>query len=279
MSIQELCEVSIYGKPTFIRLDNKAVEASNQPAELERIIHLLTGESFINSPESKYKRQLENSRNFEILKPFSNSGDIPTYHLNCLCGESTCKTLFQTLHIPSKTYFGIGSVCLYRFNEDNSKEIYDMTKRNKCIDCDCSLVLKSSSNFKKNTNKYLNGRCEYCNNKFLKTKAIRYGELYLNVSYDEKDNAKHLGAKWNDKNKSWYVMIFDENRDKLIYTYGLKEINNEVDKAVIEKKVKNDRIYLKVSFDEKDNAKRLGALWDVEKNFGIVGVIIQIRIN
>lgn len=29
--------------------------------------------------------------------------------------------------------------------------------------------------------------------------------LYINVPYEEKDEAKSLGAKWNPKAKSWYV--------------------------------------------------------------------------
>ena len=36
------------------------------------------------------------------------------------------------------------------------------------------------------------------------------GRIYLNVPFDEKDDAKRLGARWDAQRKSWYVL---ENHD------------------------------------------------------------------
>ena len=42
--------------------------------------------------------------------------------------------------------------------------------------------------------------------------------IYLNVSYDQKDHAKSLGAKWDAQKKKWYAP--DETFTDLIETYG-----------------------------------------------------------
>ena len=36
--------------------------------------------------------------------------------------------------------------------------------------------------------------------------------IYLNVPYNEKDEAKKLGAKWESAKKSWYIL--DNNKSK-----------------------------------------------------------------
>lgn len=42
--------------------------------------------------------------------------------------------------------------------------------------------------------------------------------IYLNVSYDQKDHAKSLGAKWDAQKKKWYAP--DDTFTDLIETYG-----------------------------------------------------------
>ncbi len=53
-------------------------------------------------------------------------------------------------------------------------------------------------------------------------------KLYLNVPYAEKDEAKALGAKWNNKIKKWYIDTRFEN-----YIKFAKWILKETDEAVI----------------------------------------------
>lgn len=52
--------------------------------------------------------------------------------------------------------------------------------------------------------------------------------LYLNVPYEEKDEAKALGARWNAKVKKWYI---DAEREK--YVRFSKWILRDTDDAVI----------------------------------------------
>ena len=42
--------------------------------------------------------------------------------------------------------------------------------------------------------------------------------IYLNVSYDQKEHAKSLGAKWDAQKKKWYAP--DESFTDLIETYS-----------------------------------------------------------
>ena len=269
--IKELLETSIDGTMTYIRNDKMPIMAQNQQMELERIIHLLTGETFVyNEIGKKYHRYLKNPQNFKILKSFDHGNTtLPTNSLNCICGENTCTSLFQTKHIPTDICFGIGSVCLERFDKNNSKDIYHLVKRSKCLDCNCRLVFKSSSKYKKNTNKYLNGRCDDCHCEYIVSNRSN-GALYLDVKYNDKDYAKSLGALWCPSMKCWKIYYDNKNRDKLLDLYGLKKFENNYkeDDSSSEEDFEvhfDTKTYINVSYNQKDEAKKLGALWDVEK--------------
>lgn len=77
------------------------------------------------------------------------------------------------------------------------------------------------------------------------------------VSFDNKDQAKELGAKWNIKEKYWYAddNVSDENMKKLL------EMKNDV-KPIVAKAESVAKKYLKISYAKKDKAKSLGARWD-----------------
>ena len=75
---------------------------------------------------------------------------------------------------------------------------------------------------------------------------------YLSVPFSEKDEAKGLGARWDSSAKCWYMPAgADQSKfKKWITGNGTKTVK---------------KIYIKVSFDEKDEAKKLGAKWDGDK--------------
>ncbi len=76
--------------------------------------------------------------------------------------------------------------------------------------------------------------------------------IKLSVSYDDKDEAKKLGAKWSGKQETWYVL---EGTDlQPFYKWLSKEKKVELIMA--------NRDYLNVPKEEKDDAKALGAKWD-----------------
>lgn len=76
--------------------------------------------------------------------------------------------------------------------------------------------------------------------------------IKLSVPYDEKDEAKKLGAKWSAKQETWYVL--DGADLQPFYNWLPKEKKVELIMA--------SRDYLNVPREEKDEAKALGAKWD-----------------
>jgi len=81
------------------------------------------------------------------------------------------------------------------------------------------------------------------------------------VSFDNKDQAKALGAKWDVKKKLWYAPsnISKENMDGLV---ELKTTKTVITTTPKQPPSTEPRTYIKVSFSQKDKAKALGARWD-----------------
>jgi putative DNA primase/helicase len=85
--------------------------------------------------------------------------------------------------------------------------------------------------------------------------------LYLNVPYNEKDEAKSLGAKWDREKQSWYI---PEELDRLRF---LKWLESDITPDNVRQKenqaVKKEfRQYLVVPYGEREAAKAAGAFWD-----------------
>jgi hypothetical protein len=93
----------------------------------------------------------------------------------------------------------------------------------------------------------------------------RDSRILLDVPYDEKEQAKAIGARWNGEEKLWYAegsvdleklarwIPTPERRQEL-----LEEAAAKVDQAQREA----ERIVLDVPYDEKNRAKEAGARWD-----------------
>ena len=77
------------------------------------------------------------------------------------------------------------------------------------------------------------------------------------ITFDTKDSAKALGAKWNVKKKHWYVEenVSIEVMDQLIALKSQKSAPPTKEDDV-------KKTYIKISFAKKDRAKSLGARWD-----------------
>jgi len=181
----------------FFRNPNDCNKSHNQALELEKMIKFLTGEDFEDC-EGEYKRRLKNPELFQIVSRYQHE-NIEDKHI-CLCTENTCSFLVIVEYKPTKTYFALGSVCYKRFNEENDAEIYYHCKAKKCDGCHTPLVFKASK-FTKNTSKSCNGNCFEC---FEKNKE-ELKRVYLKVNYDDKDDAKIMGARWNPEKKQWYA--------------------------------------------------------------------------
>jgi phage/plasmid primase-like uncharacterized protein len=91
-------------------------------------------------------------------------------------------------------------------------------------------------------------------------------KVFLSVTYEEKEEAKKYGAVWDKEANSWYVQpgtniaplkkwIKKVDEEKVLENFG-KISENESKEEIREK------VYLHVPFDEKEEAKALGAKWD-----------------
>lgn len=93
---------------------------------------------------------------------------------------------------------------------------------------------------------------------------------YINVPKAEKDEAKSLGAKWDRNNMCWFVPA-----DVNISLFEKWEKVNEQDLASRKEQMQQNKIAYKqekkyilaVPYDEKDQAKTLGAEWDKDGKF------------
>lgn len=85
---------------------------------------------------------------------------------------------------------------------------------------------------------------------------------YINISYNNKDNAKELGAKWDKNKKSWYYdnNISEENIDKLknLESSNIKSFISDISSLNND----NNKNYINISFAKKNLAKSYGAKWD-----------------
>lgn len=75
---------------------------------------------------------------------------------------------------------------------------------------------------------------------------------YIKVDYNQKDEVKGLGARWDTELKSWYI---PDDADESKFSKWSR----------FDPTIKLDKTYLFVPFDEKDQVKAAGARWDSDK--------------
>lgn len=51
--------------------------------------------------------------------------------------------------------------------------------------------------------------CDSCENK----------KIYINVPYQKKDDAKQLGAKWDNVNKKWFIYNNNRKKEQIFSTF------------------------------------------------------------
>ena len=83
-------------------------------------------------------------------------------------------------------------------------------------------------------------------------------KIYLDISFNKKDKAKELGARWDTNAKKWYYMynLDEENKIQLKMLETMEE-------KVLHKASNEDKHYINIAFKDKNIAKKLGAKWDV----------------
>jgi ribonuclease HI len=101
---------------------------------------------------------------------------------------------------------------------------------------------------------------------------VVYIKNYIDISYNHKDSAKKLGAKWDINKKKWY---YEDNlkEDNIISIKELVELS-AAEKTSAKEGGKdntntpengNAKVHIKIPFKNKDAVKKLGCRWDAEK--------------
>jgi ribonuclease HI len=107
-------------------------------------------------------------------------------------------------------------------------------------------------------------------------KPDNYNKNYINIGFDYKDDVKKLGAKWDLRCKKWYYEdnISEENIKAILEiekvslssedkaATGAATDGGEASGADIEK---HKKIYVKIPFHKKNDAKKHGCRWEPEK--------------
>ena len=92
--------------------------------------------------------------------------------------------------------------------------------------------------------------------------------VYFDVPYEQRQEAKALGCKWDKDNKKWFISEATPERIEAMDKAGFKTV--EVEQKNLESVQKNEntdskqKTLLSVPFEEKDLAKELGAKFDRE---------------
>ncbi|KAF1028145.1 MAG: DNA primase TraC [Acinetobacter bereziniae] len=89
-------------------------------------------------------------------------------------------------------------------------------------------------------------------------------KVYLDVPYHEKEQVKETGAKWDKKEKAWYVMSdqLDIVHNKWIRKDQPEQAQEQVKDAVQDQSKSAEKIFLTVDYKDKNEVKKLGAKWD-----------------
>jgi len=89
-------------------------------------------------------------------------------------------------------------------------------------------------------------------------------KVYLDVPYHEKEQVKETGAKWDKKEKSWYVMSdqLDVVHNKWIRKDQPEQAQEQVKDAIQDQAKSVEKTFLTVDYKDKNEVKKLGAKWD-----------------
>lgn len=93
--------------------------------------------------------------------------------------------------------------------------------------------------------------------------------VYLNVDFNDKSEAKSLGAMWDGDEKKWHAPY--SNREALAKFMPKPEPTPEQKLTVIPVLREEKKVILAVPFKEKEEAKALGARWDKENKTWYAG--------
>ena len=107
-------------------------------------------------------------------------------------------------------------------------------------------------------------------------------KIYIDVPYAEKNQAKSLGAKWDRGAKSWYI---ESNTDLVRFEQWSTTRNIELNgtdttlKSSLSIPISDSsKRYLAVPYENKEQAKKLGAKWDISAKSWYISSSVDISL-
>ena len=88
--------------------------------------------------------------------------------------------------------------------------------------------------------------------------------LALTVPFNDKEEAKKMGAFWNDKEKSWVVSLSHARLTEVTKRWPPAPEQAAADEIKMEGELARETVVLEVPYQEKDQAKAAGAKFDPE---------------
>jgi ribonuclease HI len=89
------------------------------------------------------------------------------------------------------------------------------------------------------------------------------GEIIkLQIPFANKDKAKELGARWDINKKYWYVNTKYIQQESVEALLALQQATPITEVQELSQAKSTTKKYIKISFANKDRAKKLGARWD-----------------
>lgn len=159
--------------------------------DLGKITELITGENILTTGES-YVKYLEHSVKGEI----------------CICGCPFCTKLYRLYHKETDECFLVGSKCIEKAGHTDFVKNLKCGKTNGfCRECNVPLIRQGN---RKNSNKEFNDICMICNVPI---------DIYLKISFDDKDKYKKYGTKWNPELKKWYWTGYKDKLPKELFIF------------------------------------------------------------
>ena len=90
------------------------------------------------------------------------------------------------------------------------------------------------------------------------------GYVDSSIPRSMRERGKELGARWDGKQKRWYVQSKEELLPAMLLSVSA-QMAREKERREKVVRIKTKRVYLDVPFAEKDKAKNAGAKWDSER--------------
>ena len=83
--------------------------------------------------------------------------------------------------------------------------------------------------------------------------------IYLNCPYDDKDECKSLGGRWDSDERKWYITV---EMDAEPFDQWMIDVEAPRPRANAPSNDEGKKTYLNCPFDDKEECKSLGGRWD-----------------